>query len=228
MIFSNGGNRKGRIDDAQQRRGRRPAGSGTREAILEAARQQFGELGYRHTTLRSVAAEAAWTPAWCCTTSARSGELFIESVELPVDPDWLVDRVFVPSETSVGQRAAEALLSVSLRTRDTADGGGAHPCGGRGAGSRAAHPRGADRAHPATARRPRRQRPAAAARQPGGLPVRGYRHGPLRRQIEPLASATREQLVRALGPVYDHYLSGAWTEEELPSPAARPASGSPS
>ncbi len=35
-------------------RGRRPAGSGTREAIVEEAKRQFGARGYRDVTLRVV------------------------------------------------------------------------------------------------------------------------------------------------------------------------------
>jgi hypothetical protein len=45
--------------------------------------------------------------------------------------------------------------------------------------------------------------------------------------IEPLASASIEQLVRALGPVYDHYLSDAWLQDEPGEAEGQPASGSP-
>jgi hypothetical protein len=51
--------------------------------------------------------------------------------------------------------------------------------------------------------------------------------------IEPLASASVEQLVLALGPVYDHYLSGDWASatpaaDQPATPEDQPASGSPS
>ena len=63
------------------KRGRRPAGSGTREAILEAARQQFGELGYRHTTLRSIGRLAEVDPRLVLHYFGSKEQLFIESVE---------------------------------------------------------------------------------------------------------------------------------------------------
>jgi hypothetical protein len=31
-------------------------------------------------------------------------------------------------------------------------------------------------------------------------------------QISPLAAASRQQLIRALAPVFDHHLTGAWVE----------------
>jgi Bacterial regulatory proteins, tetR family len=42
-----------------QVRGRRPAGSGTKLAIEEAARRRFAEIGYPRTTMRAIAADAA-------------------------------------------------------------------------------------------------------------------------------------------------------------------------
>lgn len=43
-------------------RGRRRAGSGIREVIAAATRPQFGELGYRRASLRSIAVEAGVDP----------------------------------------------------------------------------------------------------------------------------------------------------------------------
>src|SRR4051794_41490000 len=43
-------------------RGRRPAGSDSREEIVVAARRQFGELGYRRASMRGIAAEAGGRP----------------------------------------------------------------------------------------------------------------------------------------------------------------------
>ena len=40
------------------RTGRRPGVSGTREAILDAARRSFAEHGYQHATIRGVAEQA--------------------------------------------------------------------------------------------------------------------------------------------------------------------------
>jgi AcrR family transcriptional regulator len=45
-----------------QVRGRRPAGSGTRLAIEEAARRRFAEVAYPRTTMRAIAADAGVGP----------------------------------------------------------------------------------------------------------------------------------------------------------------------
>ena len=60
-----------------KRAGRRPGNSGTREAILEAARRQFADLGYDRTTLRSVAAEAGVDPALVVHFFGSKQQLFL-------------------------------------------------------------------------------------------------------------------------------------------------------
>ena len=45
-------------ESSAKRSGRRPGPTTTREAIAEAARRQFAELGYDRTTLRGIAGEA--------------------------------------------------------------------------------------------------------------------------------------------------------------------------
>ena len=45
------------------RTGRRPGSSGTREAILDSARQNFGDNGYDATSIRRVAQDAGVDPA---------------------------------------------------------------------------------------------------------------------------------------------------------------------
>ena len=59
-------------------RGRRPAGSGTREAIIEAARVQFSERGYRGTTLRRVGTAAGVDPRLVLHYFGSKQQLFIE------------------------------------------------------------------------------------------------------------------------------------------------------
>jgi AcrR family transcriptional regulator len=209
------------------RRGRRPAGSGAREAILEAARSQFGALGYEHTTLRSVASQADVDPRLVLHYFGSKHRLFMESVQLPVDPEALLERVFAPGEGSPGHRAAEALLGVleEPSTRQMAI-----------ALLRAAtsEPEAARLIRvvltervllPLTSRVGGDQpqlRASLMASQFVGLAMARYVVA-----IEPLASASIEQLVRALGPVYDHYLSDAWLQDEPGAAEGQPASGSP-
>jgi AcrR family transcriptional regulator len=209
-------------------RGRRPAGSGTREAILDAARSQFGRTGYEHTTLRSVATEAGVDARLVSHYFGSKRELFMASVQLPVDPQEVLARVFVPGETSIGHAAAETLLAVldDPDTRQMAIGL---------IRAAASEPEAAqlirevltERVLLPLAQRVSGDQPRLRASLVASQFV-GIAMGRYIVQIEPLASATREQLVRALGPVYGHYLAGAWTDEAPPSPDDQPARRSPS
>ena len=216
------------------RRGRRPTGSGTRDAILVAARSQFGELGYERTTLRSVGAAAGVDPRLVLHYFGSKRRLFMQTVQLPVDPEALLARVFAPGEGSPGHRAAEALLGV-LEEPTTQQMAIALM---RAAAS---EPEAARLIRvvltervllPLTSRVGGDQpqlRASLMASQFVGLAMARYVVG-----IEPLATAPVEQLVLALGPVYDHYLSGDWAgatpaaEEQPATSEDQPASGSPS
>ena len=68
------------------RTGRRPGVSGTREAILGAARRAFAEHGYQHATIRGVADLAGVDPALVHHYFGTKQELFVAAVQLPVNP----------------------------------------------------------------------------------------------------------------------------------------------
>src|SRR5664279_4657903 len=93
-------------------RGRRPSGSGTREAIVEASRRQFGELGYRRTTLRSVAATAGVDPRLVLHYFGSKRRLFMDTIELPVDPEAVFDSVFRDDGSDLGTRAAGVFVAL--------------------------------------------------------------------------------------------------------------------
>lgn len=82
------------------RGGRRAGDSGTREAILDAARHRFADLGYDGATIRGIAADAAVDPALVHHFYGSKEALFAAAMRLPV----------VPSEvlTSALARAAQA------------------------------------------------------------------------------------------------------------------------
>jgi AcrR family transcriptional regulator len=207
-------------------RGRRPAGSGTREAIIEAAREQFGERGYGATTLRSVGAAAGVDPRLVTHYFGSKKQLFMQSVRLPVDPDLFLERVFEPGPWTVGERAAETVLAVldDLNTQ--------HVVVGlvRAATS---EPEAAELIREILAKsllEPVAERVGGTnpslraslmASQSVGLAMARHVVG-----LEPLTSASREQLVAALAPVFDHYLSGDWVQQHESDD--QPASGSPS
>jgi len=66
--------------------GRRPGESGTRAAILEAARAAFAESGYDRATIRGIAAVAAVDPALVLHYFGSKEGLFEAALELPVRP----------------------------------------------------------------------------------------------------------------------------------------------
>ncbi|MFN8195970.1 MAG: TetR family transcriptional regulator [Nocardioidaceae bacterium] len=93
-------------------RGRRPSGSGTREAILAAAKERFATVGYPRTTLRAVARDAGVDVRLVTHYFGSKQELFIESVELPFEPEVAFDVVLGPGLEGVGERLARFILAV--------------------------------------------------------------------------------------------------------------------
>jgi AcrR family transcriptional regulator len=95
-----------------KRRGRRPGPSGTREAITQAARRQFSELGYDRASIRSVAAEAGVDPALIVHYFGSKQRLFLAAIELPFEVGDLVERLETGPREQVGERVARFALEV--------------------------------------------------------------------------------------------------------------------
>src|SRR5215469_17657819 len=72
------------------RTGRRAGDSGTREAILQAARAQFGERGYNAATIRGIAAAAGVDPALVHHYYGTKEKLFAAAMRLPVVPSEVI------------------------------------------------------------------------------------------------------------------------------------------
>jgi AcrR family transcriptional regulator len=191
-------------------RGRRPAGSGTREAIVEAAREQFSERGYRGTTLRSVGSAAGVDPKLVLHYFGSKQQLFVQSLELPLDPDQVVGRLFEPGPETIGARAAEMLMTIL----DDLDSQHVLVAVVRAAAS---EPEAAELIREVLTTRvlgPMAQlvggpdaelRASLMGSQIVGLAMARHVVG-----LKPLATASREQLVAALTPVFEHYLGGDW------------------
>lgn len=107
-----------------QGRGRRPAGSGTKEAIEAAARRRFAELGYPRTTMRGIAKDAGVDPRLITHFFGSKQELFVAVVELPFDPEPTFDALLGSGGADLGVRLADFILGMLEReeTRRTITG----------------------------------------------------------------------------------------------------------
>jgi AcrR family transcriptional regulator len=96
------------------RTGRRPGATRTKEAILSAARRQFGERGYSDTTIRSVASQAGVDPALVMQFFGSKDALFSASVRWPFEPATEVPTVIGDDPCTVGRR----LVALFVKTWD--------------------------------------------------------------------------------------------------------------
>jgi AcrR family transcriptional regulator len=95
------------------RTGRRPGNSGTREAILDAARRAFAERGYQQATIREVAGIAGVDPALVHHYFGTKQDLFVAAVEIPVNPfEAFVALVSEEGLETLGERLLGLFLSV--------------------------------------------------------------------------------------------------------------------
>jgi AcrR family transcriptional regulator len=190
------------------RTGRRPGVSGTREAILDAARRAFAEHGYQHATIRMVADLAGVDPALVHHYFRYKQDLFIAAVQLPVNPAEQLTAVLAQDPGQAGERMVELFLSIWDRAADRSPllaivrsavgderaaamlrefiteevlGQIAHRLGGPDA----------------------RLRATLIGSQIIGLAMARYIV-----RVEPLASAPPAQLVAAIGPTLQRYLTG--------------------
>jgi AcrR family transcriptional regulator len=69
-----------------RRTGRRPGEHSAREDILDAARRAFGERGFAGATIRAVAADAGVDPALVLHYYRNKADLFAAAVRLPLTP----------------------------------------------------------------------------------------------------------------------------------------------
>jgi AcrR family transcriptional regulator len=94
------------------RTGRRPGVSGTREAILDAARRTFAEQGYQQATIRGVAEQAGVDPALVHHYFGTKQDLFVAAVQLPVNPIGQLMAALAEEPEQVGRRLVETFLSI--------------------------------------------------------------------------------------------------------------------
>src|SRR5262249_61140107 len=103
-----------RMTTRSPRTGRRAGESGTREAILAAARRLFAERGYDGASMRAIAAEAGVDAALVVHFFGSKAKLLTASVRWPFDPDVEIQRVVGAGR----ERAGEALTRLFVTTWD--------------------------------------------------------------------------------------------------------------
>jgi len=96
---------------ARSARGRRGAGrpageSGSREAIVEAARAQFASHGYQGATIRAIAAAAEVDPALVHHYYGTKEALFAAAMRLPVVPSEVLSAALAAGRVGTGHAEA--------------------------------------------------------------------------------------------------------------------------
>ena len=94
------------------RTGRRPGQTETREQILDAARNQFGERGYDGTTIRGIAAEAGVNPALIHHFFGNKEQVFAAALELPINPNEVLSTILDGPRSEIGVRLLRLFLGL--------------------------------------------------------------------------------------------------------------------
>jgi AcrR family transcriptional regulator len=98
----------------RSRTGRRSGDSGSKAAILKAARAQFAEYGYHEATIRAIAAAAGVDPALVHHFYGSKERLFAAVMELPVTPSEAIAAALARREpgSSVGTHMVRSALAL--------------------------------------------------------------------------------------------------------------------
>jgi AcrR family transcriptional regulator len=209
----------GRRPGPARRSGRRGGDSGTREAILAAARARFGDLGYDRATIRAIAADAGVDAALVHHFYGTKDQLFAAAMRLPVNPRQVLAAALAPGARGQHQSLGEHLLRTVLGIWEVAEIRATFLGLLRSAptseqavvmlreflaeailGPLAAAAR---EAAPGAAGQDAGYRAALVASQVLGLGLTRYVL-----EVEPLAQASSEDLIAAIAPNLDRYLSG--------------------
>lgn len=193
---------------APARSGRRPGQSGTREAILDAARERFAEVGFDKASIRSIAGAAGVDPALVHHYFGTKQELLTAALNLPIDPDVIRERIAAAPLDRIGEtivRTVAGILDSPIGVqmvaafRTVID-------GGNGALARnfllevmLKDVRARVDSPPGTGA----TRVTLVVSQVGGLILTRKIIG-----IEPIASLTVDELVALIGPTLQRYLTG--------------------
>ena len=206
-------------------KGRRPGKRDTRSEIVAAAATAFSEGGYEATSLRAIAARAGVDPALVHHYfPAGKAELFNAAVAESQEPRLILDLVLTDDHTaqvaaSSASSKGAAIVSHFVRMWDEADAAGARETFVSFTQAAASSPEAAAGVRAFLAERiwsklgddgrdpdELARRRALIAGQLMGL---GFARYVLR--LEPVASASPDELARWVGPIIDRYADGDLT-----------------
>jgi len=92
------------------RSGRCSGDSGTKEAILAAARTRFGDHGYDGATIRGIAAAAKVDPKLILHYFESKEGIFVAAVDFPFDPAVAIPPLLAPGLDGLGSRLVRFFL----------------------------------------------------------------------------------------------------------------------
>ena len=93
-----------------RRRGRRPGTGDTREAILAAAREEFAARGFDRATIRGIATAAGVDPALVLHYFGCKAQLFGDAISFPVEPAEILRRSAATGADSIGATLVRSYL----------------------------------------------------------------------------------------------------------------------
>jgi AcrR family transcriptional regulator len=191
------------------RTGRRPGSSDTRDRILGAARATFGELGFEAATIRGVAVRAGVDPALVHHYFGTKQRLFVAAMKIPVDFAAVIPRALEGPPEELGERIARLVVG-------TWDLPAMRPLMLGIVRSAATDPVAAGMFRQVLAEGPLLAMARATDRSDAdlratlvGSQLVGLAMARYIVMVEPIASADREVLVRAVGPTLQRYLTGS-------------------
>lgn len=94
------------------RPGRRPGPPVTRDQILRAARHQFADKGFDHTTIRSIASEAGVDSALVHHYFGTKQRLLVEAIALPLDPTSILGTFESVPVDALGEALARTVIGI--------------------------------------------------------------------------------------------------------------------
>jgi AcrR family transcriptional regulator len=194
-------------EHSTKRSGRRPGPTTTREAIADAARRQFAELGFDRATLRGIAGEAGVDAALVVRFHGSKDALFRDVMALPPAVAEAMAGLADGPKATAGRRLAEVVVGMleDPRSRSIVIGRIRSASSHEDAAAlvRETVTRDVGRLVAAVTDDEPETRAVLIGSQVVGLAL--ARHVV---RVEPLASLPARDVIDYLAPVFQHYLAG--------------------